>query len=261
MKLYEILDRDPRTARLANNGQARITDHTDEKTMAALRWELETFVCEGQFGHALEIILERFLGNLDRSKQDSAWVSGFFGSGKSHLLKMVAHLWVNTDFQGGATARNLVQGGLPDAVNDHLRELDTHARRTGMPAVAASGTLLGGNNRVRETVLAVLFRATGWPEQYPQAMFCFWLRDQGWLEAVRSVVETAGREWLQELNNLYVSPHIRRALLQVDPNLAPDEKGVGQVLRSQFPQLNADITTPQFTDAARRPSRPMGNCR
>ena len=251
MKLYEILDRDPRTARLANNGQARITDHTDEKTMAALRWELETFVCEGQFGHALEIILERFLGNLDRSKQDSAWVSGFFGSGKSHLLKMVAHLWVNTDFQGGATARNLVQGGLPDAVNDHLRELDTHARRTGMPAVAASGTLLGGNNRVRETVLAVLFRATGWPEQYPQAMFCFWLRDQGWLEAVRSVVETAGREWLQELNNLYVSPHIRRALLQVDPNLAPDEKGVGQVLRSQFPQLNADITTPQFTDAAR----------
>ena len=34
-------------------------------------------------------------------------VSGFFGSGKSHLLKMLAHLWVNTEFEDGATARGL----------------------------------------------------------------------------------------------------------------------------------------------------------
>ena len=252
MKLHELLARDPRTARLANGGQARITNHSDQITTAALRWELETFVCEGQFGRALEIILEGFLSNVDRTKQDSAWVSGFFGSGKSHLLKMISHLWVDTEFEGGATARNLVQGGLPDAVNDHLRELDTRARRTGVPAVAAAGTMLRGNDRVRETILAILLRATHWPDQYPQAMFCFWLRDQGWLDDVRSAVERAGREWLPELNNLYVSPHIRRALLQADPNLAPDERSVGQVLQSQFPQLKSDITTPEFTQAAKQ---------
>ena len=77
MKLYEVLDRDPRTARLANNGQARITNQTDEKATLELRAELETFVCEGQFGHAIQIILERYLGNLGHTKQDSAWVSGF----------------------------------------------------------------------------------------------------------------------------------------------------------------------------------------
>ena len=251
MKLYEVFERDPRTAQLANNGQARITGQTDAKATAELRAELETFVCEGQFARAIQLIVERYLGNLGHTKQDSAWVSGFFGSGKSHLLKMLTHLWENTELEDGSTARSLVRGGLTDEVEAHLRELDTQARRTTLPVVAAAGTMLGGTDRVRETVLSILLRTTGWPTQYPQATFCFWLRDQGWLDSVRAEVEGTGRDWLHELNNLFVSPHIRRALLQVDPNLAPDEKGVRQVLRNQFPQLSTDITTAQFTEAAK----------
>ena len=80
-KIYEILDRDPRTGRLPNNGQARITDSSDSKALAELRGELESFVCDGQFGDALQRILDRYLGNLSAPRQDSAWVSGFFGSG------------------------------------------------------------------------------------------------------------------------------------------------------------------------------------
>ena len=86
MKLYDILDRDPRTARLVNNGQARI-DSVDEE----LRAELEDFVSDGQFGQAVERVIERFLGNLSASRQESVWISGFYGSGKSHLLKMLTH--------------------------------------------------------------------------------------------------------------------------------------------------------------------------
>ncbi|MBT5710103.1 hypothetical protein HOI71_03600, partial [Candidatus Poribacteria bacterium] len=108
MRLHEIFDRDPRTARLANNGQARITEQVDDQATLELRAELETFVCEGEFARAVQIILEQFLGNLGHTKQDSAWVSGFFGSGKSHLLKMLAHLWADTPFADGATARTLV---------------------------------------------------------------------------------------------------------------------------------------------------------
>ena len=251
MKLYEVLDRDPRTARLANNGQARITDHIDEKAILELRAELETFVCEGQFGDAIERILGSYLGNLGHTKQDSAWVSGFFGSGKSHLIKMLVHLWSNTEFDDGSTARSLVRGGLPAEVEAHLRELDTHARRTSLPQVACAGTLLGGNDRVRETVLSIILRATGWPAQYPQARFCFWLREQGWLEQVQSSVADAGRDWHHELHNLYVSPHIRKALFQADSSLATDERGIGKVLQNHCPQLTADITTDQFTEAAR----------
>ena len=116
MKIHEVLDRDPRTARLANNGQARITDAADGPALEELRAELETFVCDGRFGDALQRILDRYPANLGTPKQDSAWVSGFFGSGKSHLLKMLTHLWENTAFPDGNTARGLVRGGLPDEV-------------------------------------------------------------------------------------------------------------------------------------------------
>lgn len=247
MKIYEILDRDPRTSRLANEGQARIT------ATGELRAELESFVCEGQFDDALQRILDRYLANLGNPRQDSAWVSGFFGSGKSHLLKMLTYFWVNTTFDDGSTARGLVWGGLPDEVEAQLRELDTQARRTGKSVVAAAGTLLGGSvDHVRQTVLSILLRACKWPTQYPQAMFCFWLREQGLLDTVHSVVEAAGRDWLRELNSLYVSPVIARALLEADRNFAADEKGVHQVLIQQYPQLSTDISTEQFIEAARK---------
>ena len=248
MKIFETLDRDPRSVRLANNGQARI-DGADTE----LRAELETFVCEGQFSDAMQRILESYLINLNNPRQNSAWVSGFFGSGKSHLLKMLEHLWVNTSFSDGSTARSLVRSGLPSEIEALLRELDTHAARSGKPAVAAAGTLLGDSvDHVRRTVLSIVLQARGLPIQYPQAMFYFWLRDQGTLEAVRTTVEQAGKDWLKELNNLYVSPVIAKALIQADPSFAGDVKAARQVVISQFPQLSTDISTSQFIEAARK---------
>ena len=252
MKIHEVLDRDPRTARLANNGQARIADVDDEPAREELRAELETFVCDGQFGDALQRILDRYLANLGTPKQDSAWVSGFFGSGKSHLLKMLTHLWTNTEFPDGATARGLVRGGLPDEVQAQLRELDTHAHRAGRSPVAAAGTLLGGSvDHVRHTVLSILLRARGLPAQYPQARFCFWLREQGLLAGVCAAVEQAGKEWLRELNNLYVSPLIAGALITADTSFAADVKAARQLLTRQFPPLRTDLSTEEFIEAAR----------
>ncbi len=259
MKIHEALDRDPRTARLANGGQARIADNADEPAMKELRAELETFVCDGQFGDALQRILDRYLANLGTPKQESAWVSGFFGSGKSHLLKMLTHLWVNTEFPDGATARGLVRGGLPDEVRAQLRELDTHAHRAGRSPVAAAGTVLGGSvDHVRHTVLSILLRACGWPAQYPEARFCFWLRERGLLDAVRAAVEAAGKNWLSELHNLYVSPVVANALIDADASFAADVRSARQLLTRQFPPLKTDISTEQFIEAARHALSPNG---
>ncbi|MBK9977127.1 MAG: hypothetical protein IPP20_04220 [Gemmatimonadetes bacterium] len=65
-------------------------------------------MCEGRYADGIERILSSFLGGLGQTCQRAAWVSGFFGSGKSHLLKMLCHLWQNTAFPDGATARGLV---------------------------------------------------------------------------------------------------------------------------------------------------------
>ena len=259
MKIHELLDRDPLQVRLANNGQARITGGEDEKVMRELRAELETFVCRGKFADALQRIMERYLSSLDASRQDAVWVSGFFGSGKSHLLKMLAHLWVNTKFDDGATARGLVGDRLPSEVEDSLRELDVWARRIRQPLVAAAGSLLGGNvGHVRLSVLSILLRACGLPEQYPQARFCFWLRDNGLLDRVRGAVEAVGRDWERELHNLYVSPVIAKSLIKADPTFAADIKAARQLLFNQFPQPRADITTDEFVTAAKQALAPNG---
>lgn len=251
MKIHETLDRDPRRASLANGGQARIVTMADARAIAELRAELETFVCDGQYGDALDRILRSFLAQLDQPRQNAAWVSGFFGSGKSHLLKMLGHLWVNSEFDDGATARSLVRG-LPDDIVAGLRELDVQVARSGRRAMAAPGTLpAGSGDHVRLTVLSVILRACALPEQYPQAQFCFWLRERGYLERVQAAVENAGKPWLRELNNLYVSGPIAASVLECDPHFSRDAKEARQVLRERFPARSGDITTPEFLAAAR----------
>jgi hypothetical protein len=258
MKIFEALDRDPRTSSLANEGQARITETRDDLAIRELRAELETFVCDGQYGDAIERILQSYLTQLDRPRQHAAWVSGFFGSGKSHLLKMLGHLWVDTAFEDGSTARSLVPQ-IPDEIVALLRELDTQVARSEKPAIAAAGTLPSGSgNHVRLTVLSIIFRACGLPEQYPQAQFCLWLRDQGYLEQVRSAIERAGKNWIQELNSMYVSPLIAQAVLDCDPNFSTDERQARQILREQFPMRTTDISTTEFIEAARKALAPDG---
>ncbi|MCY3930749.1 MAG: BREX system P-loop protein BrxC [Acidobacteria bacterium] len=251
MKIHDILDRDPRSEGLANKGQARLDD--DGVKQAVLREELSTFVCDGRFGEGLTVMLDRYVGNLDRSRQEAAWISGFFGSGKSHLLKMAAHLWVNTAFEDGSTARTLVRAAAPDEVFASLRELDTLATRLGHPPVAAAGTLLGGNEQVRRTVLDIILCACGWPGRFELAEFHAWLVEEGAYEAVRGVVEAADKSWDRELNSLWVSPVIARATAEAVPSFAADGPAALAAFRAQFPSTaDADITTEQFVAAARR---------
>lgn len=259
MKIYETLARDPRQSALANSGQARINAAEDARTLAELRAELETFVCDGQYGDALERILQSYLAQLDRPRQNAAWVSGFYGSGKSHLIKILGHLWVDTRFEDGASARSLVRE-LPDDILALLRELDTRVARSGRPAVAAAGALpSGSNDHVRLTVLAVILRALGLPEVYSQAQFHFWLREQGYLDAVQRAIRDAGKEWARELNNLYVSGPLARAVLACDPDFARDEREARQVLRQRFPHRTSDLSTPEFLAAIREAVRLPGD--
>lgn len=251
MKIKDILQRDPSTHPLVNQGQARIADRSNEKVLDELRGELSTFVCEGQYAEGIIKILKSFLANLTSTSQKAAWVSGFFGSGKSHLLKMACHLWQDTKFPDGATARSLVPS-MPDELRELLRELDTAGKRGGGLLAAAGALPSGTTDHVRLTILAVLLRGVGLPDQYPQAQFCLWLHDQGWFDKVRGAIEGAGKQWQSELNNLYVSKNIANALLACDPGFASTEAEARNTLKAQFPPRNTDITTEEFLTAVKR---------
>lgn len=240
----DLFLRDPATTRLMNNGQARIVDGMTEREMQTLREELANFVCEGQYADGMRRILESFLAHVGGTNQPAAWVSGFYGSGKSHLLKMLCHLWANTAFPDhGDTARTLVPE-LPTDIQEALRELDTQGRRFG-GLHAASGTLpAGGSDSVRLTVLGIILRSMGLPATYAQARFCLYLRNNGFFDQVKAAVEKAGKDFYRELNDLYVSPVLHDALVAADSGFG-DRKSARETLKQEFKQP-PDIDTSDF---------------
>ena len=243
MKNREIFLRDPATAKLMNNGQARINDGMTPQEWTTLREELSNFVCEGQYADGMLRILEAFLGRVGGTDQSGAWVSGFYGSGKSHLLKMIGHLWVNTEFPDGATARSIVPR-LPEEIEAALKELDTTGRRAGGLRAAFGALPSGSAESTRLTILGIILRSCGLPEKYSLAKFCLYLKNNGFYDAVKKEVEASGKEFMRELNNLFVSPVLRAALLKADPQLG-NADALRSLLTKEFAQPT-DISTAEF---------------
>lgn len=64
---------------------------------ASLRVELDEYVITGEIGQRLEQFLDAY---NNYKTANGVWISGFFGSGKSHLLKMLALLLENREVDG-----------------------------------------------------------------------------------------------------------------------------------------------------------------
>ena len=242
----ELFYRDPTDTKIPNDGVAKVVRPATEQQWDVLRWELRSFVCDGQYARGLERVLDSFLTNLSQAQQPAAWVSGFYGSGKSHLVRVLEHLWRDVELPGGDRARDLVT--IPDDVADHLTELSTAGKRVG-GLWSAAGTLAAGkSDAVRLAFLSVLFESAGLPEEYARARFAIWARENGYLDAVRAAVEAEGRSLDKEIHDLYVSPLIARALLDADPSLGGSVKDVRDLLRTQFSPTTKDITDDEMFD-------------
>jgi hypothetical protein len=257
MKNRDIYQRDPSKITLLNNGVATMTDALTEDDRRTLRFELEHFVCEGEYQRGLVRILDSYVSNQGQPEQRAAWVSGFFGSGKSHLAKMLRFLWTDYTFrEDGASARGLAR--LPNDVQELLKEISTLGKR-GQGLHAAAGTLgAGAGDSVRLALLGIVFKSAELPESLPQAQFCLWLKKNDIYDPVCAAVEAEGRDFRRELNDLYVSPLIAKALLAADPNFAANEKDTKAALRAQFPKPK-DITTDEFVSALQDTLAPDGH--
>jgi hypothetical protein len=249
MKNREIYQKDPTTRKLVNEGVASVNDETTSHALAVLRYELETFVCDGQYEKGMSHILETYLKNIDQAQQPAVWVSGFYGSGKSHLVKMLRALWVDAEFEDGATARGIAK--LPQGVSEHLKELSVQAKRHG-GLHAASGTLgSGASGSVRLALLRILFKSAGLPEQYPVARFVMWLKHEGIYDQVRQSVESNGYDWQEELDNFYVAEGLHEALVQAKPALFSSPASCVETLNNLYPFVQ-DISSDDMLKAIRQ---------
>ena len=243
-----IYQTDPTTRKLINEGVANVNDETTSQALAVLRYELETFVCDGQYEKGMAHILETYLKNIEQAQQPAVWVSGFYGSGKSHLVKMLRALWVDSSFADGATARGIAN--LPQNIKDLLKELSTQGSRHGR-LHAAPGTLgAGASGSVRLALLRILFKSAGLPQQYPVARFVMWLKSEKIYDDVRSQVEQSGYDWDEELDNFYVAEGLHEALVKAKPNLFSSPASCVETLNNLYPYVQ-DISSDDMLKAIR----------
>ena len=98
MKLRELFEKDiDRNI----NGVVKV-EQVDDETI--VEQELEEFVVTNELLRHFRTFYNNYNNSLDeRTDKVGVWISGFFGSGKSHFLKMLSYLLENKDIKGKRT--------------------------------------------------------------------------------------------------------------------------------------------------------------
>lgn len=230
MKTKEIFLKDPLTWRLVNEG----VSSNNSEDLSTLKYELESFVCEGEYLNGMRRILQAYRDNFKRPEQKAAWISGFYGSGKSHLAKVLRYLWINYVFPDGTTARSLAH--LPVEITDLLAEISTLGKRhNGLHM--AGGTLKAGAGNVRLRIMSLFFKSVGLPEGYPYAKFLIHLKRDGKYEEFKKAIEEQGKDFTKEIGRLYSSGAVAKAYVKCNDHLK-DPSQVGDLLRADYPNVD-----------------------
>jgi hypothetical protein len=243
MKTREVFLKDPLTWWLLNNGVS--SNNADDEKL--IRYELQTFVCEGAYLEGLTRILGSFLG-CHGSQQNAAWVSGFYGSGKSHLVKVLRYLWTDFRFSDGQTARAIAQ--LPDEVHDPLKELSTLAARgTGLHSLG--GTLKSEVGSTNLRVLAMVFGSMGLPKKVSQARLVMDLIDDNTLPQIKAALAAAKADETKAFGQPYTDKHFLKAYVATHPHIGTEAEATKALLASYPPNV-PDVSIEDMVSDIRR---------
>ena len=187
----EVFAIDPTERDIPNLGVAKVKNPEDDRDWATLEWELRSFVCEGEYERGLERILDQFLSHLSQAEQPAVWVSGFYGSGKSHLMRVLEYLWRDYPLPSGTPARiaNDPLVGDPGAPKGVVVCRETRRRLV----VGSGDARVRSAGSVRLAFLGVVFDAAGLPQQYAPARLALWMYQEGLDDVVRATIEANGK--------------------------------------------------------------------
>lgn len=128
-----------------------------------LRTDLVEYVLTDQLAREFAKVLERVVDSArpvgGETDKVGVWVSGFFGSGKSHFAKLVGHLLADTEVGGGERARErfsrLLHPGRP--ADERLRALFQQARTYRLACHPVAFDIMAQHSAIAERNVGLTF--------------------------------------------------------------------------------------------------------
>lgn len=163
--------------------------------------EVEEYVVTGEVARGLSQLIERY---LDELSSNGVWLSGFFGSGKSHLLKILSLVLENRELADGSRAADVLLSKLDDEfLRADLQKALKIPSRSVLFNIDQKWDAIGGDQEsaVLEVFVRVLNELQGYySKQGHIAQFECDLDSRGQLEDFKQTyAEVSGRSWEEDL--------------------------------------------------------------
>ena len=194
--------------------------------------EVDEYVLTNEAAKGLELLLEAY---TNYNNANGVWISGFFGSGKSHLLKMLAHLL--GDVEGDVFPRARVSESFRAKATDAflpplLDKADRIPAKSLLFNIDQKADLISKDqtDALLRVFVKVFDESRGYyGDQGHIARFERQLDDEGQLEAFKDAfLSVSGRDWVQRRPS-FALPTVRRQVNEayaqitgLDASTAPD---------------------------------------
>nr|MBA2436632.1 BREX system P-loop protein BrxC [Chthoniobacterales bacterium] len=166
--------------------------------------EVEEFVITREVGKGLDEFVERY---LNETNANGVWISGFFGSGKSHLLKILSLILDNRPLADGKHPSDIIFPKIEDEIlRGNLAKAARIPARSILFNIDQKADHIGGDTKapILEVFVKVLNEMRGYHgKQGHVAKFEHDLDRSGQLAAFKATyLELNGREWEQDRDAL-----------------------------------------------------------
>lgn len=154
--------------------------------------DLREFVIKSSLARDLDEFFGEFVASLTKRRRGAdggdtvaVWIDGFFGSGKSHIAKVIGHVLENPVVEGDKTAVELFSRHLDDPTLQHAQDIKRHLKQIGDHAwcktiafeVRAHVDL--SSDSLTEAVQAQFYESVGLARTPWVARFEMWLQTEG----------------------------------------------------------------------------------
>ena len=99
----------------------------DSQEEKEFKEEIDEYVITSELTGRFNELLDRYIGSLSTQTEDvGVWISGFFGSGKSHYLKILSYILANKVVEDDAEQRRPIDFFSDKVKNDTIKGTITH---------------------------------------------------------------------------------------------------------------------------------------